>query len=41
MNSKIKVKYYFLSGAGSGGAFTGIIKYLKEKDKKIKGILAD
>jgi len=32
---------YFLSGAGSGGTFTGIVKYLKEKDEKIKGILVD
>lgn len=32
---------YFLAGAGSGGTFTGIVKYLKEKDKNIKGVLAD
>jgi len=32
---------YFLSGAGSGGTYTGIVKYLKEKDNNIKGILAD
>ncbi len=32
---------YFLAGAGSGGTFTGIVKYLKEKNNKIKGILVD
>ena len=32
---------YFLAGAGSGGTFTGIVKYLKEKDKNIKGVLVD
>jgi len=32
---------YFVAGAGSGGTFTGIVKYLKEKDKNIKGVLAD
>lgn len=32
---------YFVAGAGSGGTYSGIIKYLKEKDKNIKGILAD
>ncbi|OPD23726.1 cysteine synthase [Clostridium botulinum] len=32
---------YFVSGAGSGGTFTGVMKFLKEKDKNIKGILAD
>jgi cysteine synthase A/O-acetylserine dependent cystathionine beta-synthase len=32
---------YFVAGAGSGGTYTGIVKYLKEKDNNIKGILAD
>ena len=32
---------YVVLGAGSGGTFTGILSYLKEKDPKIKGVLAD
>lgn len=32
---------YFIAGAGSGGTFTGIAKYLKEKDSSIKTIIAD
>ncbi|EJE7234024.1 cysteine synthase family protein [Clostridium sporogenes] len=38
MDGKIN---YFVSGAGSGGTFTGVTKFLKEKDENIKGILAD
>ena len=30
-----------MAGAGSGGTFSGIVKYLKEKDEGIKGVLAD
>ena len=30
-----------MSGAGSGGTFTGIMKYLKERDPSIRGVLAD
>lgn len=32
---------YFISGAGSGGTFTGIAKFLKEKNKNIKAVLTD
>lgn len=32
---------YFVAGAGSGGTFSGIVRYLKEKNKEIKGVLAD
>lgn len=32
---------FFVFGAGSGGTYSGIMKYLKEKNKNIKGILAD
>ncbi|HYF84453.1 MAG TPA: cysteine synthase family protein [Clostridia bacterium] len=32
---------YFVAGAGSGGTYTGVARYLKEKDGRIKAILAD
>ena len=32
---------YFVAGAGSGGTYSGIVKYLKEKNSSIKGVLAD
>lgn len=32
---------YFIAGAGSGGTFTGIAAYLKEKNPDIKTVLAD
>lgn len=32
---------YIVMGAGSGGTFTGVVKYLKEKNKNIKAVLAD
>ncbi|MGH4051215.1 MAG: PLP-dependent cysteine synthase family protein [Clostridium sp.] len=32
---------YFIAGAGSGGTFSGIMKYLKGKNDNIKGVLVD
>jgi len=38
MDGKIDL---FVSGAGSGGTFTGVMRYLKEKDERIRGLLVD
>lgn len=32
---------YFIAGAGSGGSFSGVAKYLKEQDSRIKAVLCD
>lgn len=32
---------YFVAGAGSGGTFSGVMRYLKEQNPNIQGILAD
>ena len=32
---------YLVAGAGSGGTYSGVLKYLKEKNKNIIGVLAD
>ncbi|MBO6206475.1 MAG: cysteine synthase family protein [Lachnospiraceae bacterium] len=31
----------FVAGAGSGGTFSGVVKYLKEQNSGIQGVLAD
>lgn len=33
--------HYFVAGAGSGGSFSGIMRYFREKDSKILGVLCD
>ena len=32
---------YLVAGAGSGGTYSGVVKFLKEKNKNITGVLAD
>lgn len=32
---------YYVGGAGSGGTYSGVMKYFKEKKPDIKGVLAD
>lgn len=32
---------YLVAGAGSGGTYSGVVRYLKEQNRSIKGILAD
>lgn len=32
---------YLVAGAGSGGTYSGVVKFLKEKNKNIVGVLAD
>ncbi len=32
---------YLVAGAGSGGTYSGVMRYLKEQNPNIKGILAD
>lgn len=32
---------YLVAGAGSGGTYSGVVRYLKERNPNIKGVLAD
>lgn len=32
---------YLVAGAGSGGTYSGVVRYLKEQNPAIKGVLAD
>lgn len=32
---------YFVAGAGSGGTYTGVVRYLKEHNPRLVGVLAD
>ena len=32
---------YLVAGAGSGGTYSGIVRYLKERDPAVRGVLAD
>lgn len=32
---------YVVAGAGSGGTYSGILKYIKERDHAVRGVLAD
>lgn len=32
---------FFIAGAGTGGTYSGVVKYLKERDSQIRGILVE